>query len=434
VTAGHSANSARTFTEPTPRDGPKAQLILILAGLSAASPLATDMYVAGLPDMAHSLGTDTAGIQVSLTGFLAGIIVGQLVWGPLSDRVGRRPVLLWGTSLFVALSCVCALAPNVEIFNVARAGQGLAGAAGIVVARAVVTDLFEGVQLARTFSALGATTALGPILAPLLGGLLLSFASWRSVFVLLTLMGLALIIGVLRWVPESLRHVARTAGGLAATLRSIGLVARQRDIAACVLTVAFGGAAVFAYIAGTSFIFQGVYHLTPAASSLVYGTNAVGNMAGSLAFGRLATRWRAETLLVAGGTTALAGAATLLITQVAVGSGVLATWSCLFISISAFGVFFPAVTTVAQERGRQAPGATSALLGSGQFTVGAIASPAVGLFGTGSPAPMAAIMTVCLILAALAGLAAIKECSHRPIKAAPNPAACRSQSSGPEQN
>lgn len=409
MTPGHPADPVRSLKGPTPRHGRDVRLILILAGLSAASPLATDMYVAGLPEMARSLGTDAAAVQVSLTAFLAGVIVGQLVWGPLSDAVGRRPVLLWGTSLFAALSCLCALAPNIEVLNAARAGQGLAGAAGIVVARAVVTDLYEGVQLARTFSALGAITALGPILAPLLGGLLLSFAPWRSVFVLLTTIGLALTIGMLRWVPESLQPAARTPGGLAASLRSVGQVALQRDVAACVVTVAFGGAAVFAYIAGTSFIFQGVYHLTPASSSFVYGVNAVGNMGGSLAFGWLATRWSAESLLVAGGTAALAGSLALLITHATAGTGVPVTWSCLFVSVSAFGIFFPAVTTVAQERGRHAPGATSALLGSGQFTVGAIASPAVGLFGTHSPAPMAAVMATSLVLAVLASLALVKK-------------------------
>lgn len=381
------------------------RLLLVLAGLSAASPLATDMYVPGLPEVARSLKTDSAGVQVSLTAFLAGVIVGQFVLGPLSDGVGRRPVLLGGTLLFAAFSVVCGFAPLAVVLDVARVGQGVAGAAGIVVARAVMTDLFRGVRLAKKIGALGAITALGPVVAPLLGGAVLAVASWRAVFFLLAFFGLALLAGVLRWVPESLPRPKRTSGGITGGLRSVGQVATRRTVLAPVLSLSFGGAAVFAYIAGTSFVFQDIYHQTAGVCSLVYGLNAVGNMAGSLAYGRLVSRWRAERLQTAAGAVALGGALLLLCVQATVGSGLWITWGCLFVSITAFGVFFPAVTTVAQSRGRDAPGATSALLGSGQFALGAAASPVVGLFGTRSPAPMAAVMTVSLGLAVMACLA-----------------------------
>ncbi|SCK43057.1 MFS transporter, DHA1 family, bicyclomycin/chloramphenicol resistance protein [Streptomyces sp. WMMB 714] len=377
-------------------------LILVLAGLSAASPLATDMYVPALPEMANSLGAGSGEVQASLTGFLVGVILGQLVWGPMSDAVGRRPVLLWGTSSFAALSVLCALAPTAAILDAARVGQGLAGAAGIVVARAVVTDLFEGHQLARVYSVLGAVTSMGPVLAPLVGAAVLTVASWRSVFVLLALIGLAVALGVGRCVPETRVRTARTRGGVAGGLRSMGRLARRREVLLPVVAVAFGGAAVFAYIAGTSFVFQELYHLTPAASGLVYGANAVGNVMGSLACGRLARRWRAETLLVASAAGGLAATATLAVVQATVGSGVVCTWACLFAGVSAFGVFFPAVTAVAQSRGRDAPGAASALLGCGQFAFSAAAAPAVGWFGTRSPLPMALIMTCCLACALLA--------------------------------
>ena len=383
----------------------RARLLAVLAGLSGVSPLATDMYAPGLPDVARSLGTDAPGAQTSLTAFLAGIIAGQLLLGPLSDAVGRRPVLLWGAVLFTVFSAVCAAAPTLAVFNVARIGQGAAGAAGIVVSRAVVTDLFDDRELAPVFSRLGAITAAAPVLAPLAGGALLLVLPWRYVFAALALAGLLLCLGVARWIPESRPPSARLSGGLTGSLRAIGQMAARRTVLAPVLTLAFGGAAVFAYIAGTTFVFQDIHHLSPALAGVVYGVNAIGNMAGSLAYGRLSRRWTTESLLVASSAVALTCPAVLLLVQVSTGSTLVVTWLCLLLAVTAFGVFFPAVVTIAQRRGRAAPGAASALLGGGQFLFGAAASPLVGLFGTHSPVPMAAVMAVCLALATLAAVA-----------------------------
>lgn len=391
-------------TRSKPAAGHRIRLLLVLAGLSGAAPLATDMYVPGLPDLATSLGTDASGAQLSLTGFLAGIIVGQLILGPLSDATGRRPVLLAGTAGFTVLSAVCALAPTIAVLDLARFGQGVSGAAGIVVARAVVADLFDDHDIATMYSRLGAITAAAPVLAPMAGGALLLALPWRGVFAVLAAFGLLLALGVWRWIPESHPPQARLTGGVTGGLRTVAALATRRAVLAPVLALSFGGAAVFAYIAGTTFVFQDVYHLTPAAASLVYGVNAIGNMLGSLACGRLVKHRPPETLLVASAAVAAAGAALLFLASVTTDSPLAVTWGCLLVSLTAFGVFFPAVVTIAQQRGRTAPGATSALLGSGQFLLGAAASPIVGLFGTHTPAPMAAVMTLVLTLATLAAL------------------------------
>ncbi|MET9718231.1 multidrug effflux MFS transporter [Streptomyces rochei] len=388
------------------------RLLLVLAGLSGVSPLATDMYVPAMPDLARSLATDASGAQLSLTSFLVGIIAGQLALGPLSDAVGRRPVLIGGSFLFVGFSLVCALAPTVAVLNSARVGQGVAGAAGIVVSRAVVTDLFDDRELPTVFSRLGAIGAMAPVLAPLAGGALLLLVPWRYVFAVLALMGVLLAAGVWRWIPESHPPDARLTGGLAPSLRAIGRTAAQPAVLAPVLALACGGAAVFAYIAGTTFVFQDIYHLSPALSSLVYGVNALGNMSGSLAYGHLTRHRSPEVLLIISGALATAGAVALLLLQTTAGSNMPLTWLCLLITISAFGLFFPAVITIAQSRGRAAPGATSALLGGGQFLLGAAASPVVGLFGTQSPAPMAAVMAVSLTLGTLAAIATKRTYGH----------------------
>ncbi|MFD4406505.1 multidrug effflux MFS transporter [Nocardia sp. NPDC058499] len=387
---------------PRSRVADRGRLLLVLAGLSGAAPLATDMYVPALPELARSLGTDTSGAQVSLTGFLVGMIVGQLILGPFSDARGRRPVLLVGALGFAALSVVCALAPTVVILDVARFGQGVAGGAGIVVARAVVTDMFDDHDIAGVYARLGAITAAAPVLAPMAGGALLLVLPWRGVFLVLAAVGLLLAVGVARWIPESLPAHARRPGGVAAGLRSIGVLVAHGAVLPPVLALSFGGAAVFAYIAGTTFVFQEIYHLTPAAASLVYGVNAVGNMLGSLAYGRLVRRRSPELLLCASAATALTGPVLLVSVSVTVGSPMVLTWACLLVSLTAFGVFFPEVVTIAQQRGRSAPGATSALLGGGQFLFGAAASPVVGLFGARSPAPMAAVMAAAMAAAVLA--------------------------------
>lgn len=376
--------------------------MLTLAGVSAVSPMATDMYVPGLPQMARSLHTDTAGAQTSLTGFLIGIIVGQLLWGPLSDSLGRRPVLIGGSAAFTGFSLLCGLAPNLEILNAARLGQGLAGAAGIVVARAVVADLFDDDRIGGAFAALSAVTAMAPIAAPLFGGAVLSVGSWRWLFGLLALFGLVLTLCLALWVPESLPPTARVSGGMSGTVRSMRRVCARRSVLAPVLSLGFGGAAVFVYIGSTSFVFQEVYHLPAGITSLVYGANALGNMAASISYGRLVKRHSPEKLLRVSMVLTLAPT-TLLFVAEAAGRGSLALTSiCLFVTIAAFGVFFPAVTTVTQSRGRDAPGATSALLGSVQFTFGAVASPLVGLFGDSSALPMAGLMAAFLAPATLA--------------------------------
>ncbi|WP_308297299.1 MULTISPECIES: multidrug effflux MFS transporter [unclassified Streptomyces] len=391
-------------------------LLAVLAGLGAASPLATDMYVPGLPEMARSLGTSSTGTQLTLTAFLVGVIVGQLVLGPMSDMVGRRPVLLLGTSAFAVFSLGCALAPTIETMTVLRFGQGVAGAAGIVVGRAVVVDLFHGPRLSRVYAALSGIGALGPVLAPVLGGALLAAAPWRFVFVALTLAGAVLTLGIVRGVPESLPHGRRTQGGVSGMLRAAGAVARRPAVLVPVLTMGCTGAATFAYIAGATFVLHDVLHLSPAMSSVVYGVNALGNLGASLLYGRLARRHRPETLTVVGAAAGLAGQLVLLVLASTGSSGLWGTWLCLLVSVSSFGFLFPSLTTVGQSRGRDAPGATSALLGAAQFAFGAAAAPLVGLFGSRDAVPMALVMGAFLALATVGAIVCLRQNPAEPMR------------------
>jgi DHA1 family bicyclomycin/chloramphenicol resistance-like MFS transporter len=390
-------------TDTTP-SRPGTALIGVLAMLTGVSPLATDMYVPGLPELTQSLVTQPSTVQLSLTAFLVGVVVGQLVLGPVSDGVGRRRVLLAGAALFSVCSLACALAPTIEVLNAARLCQGMAGAAGMVVSRAVITDLFHGVAAARKFSTLSAITSAAPILAPVLGGAVLAVASWRAVFGALAVLGLIQVAGVLAWVPESLPPSRRTSARPSATLRAMGHLIRRRVLTAQVLSLCFGGAAVFTYITGSTFVFQDLYGASAAETSVIYGVNALGSMAGSVLFGRFVGRIAVGRLLLTGIAISLIAATALVILLATTGGSSGIVWACLFVVITAFGLFYPAVTAIAQESGRDAPGATSALLGGGQFLLGGAVSPLVGVIGTTSALPMASLITACLSLATLTAL------------------------------
>ncbi|GAA2060819.1 multidrug effflux MFS transporter [Streptomyces albiaxialis] len=381
-------------------------LVLVLAGLSAVSPFATDMYAPGFPRIADSFGVSGAAVQFSLTACLVGLAAGQVVLGPVSDVRGRRGLLLGGSGAFAVLSLVCACAPSVAVFDVARLLQGVAGGAGIVVGRAVISDLFSGVHAARRLATLSVIGSVAPVVAPVSGGLVLGLGSWRLVFVALAAAGLALLGAVWRWVPESLPAGRRGAGGPRAALRATAGLLRRRALVGYLLVMGCGLGALFAYISGSPFVFQEGYGLSPAAFGLVFAVNALGTVAAGAAFGRLAGRVRLHVLLGVG-VAVTAGSMGTLVALLAAGvDTLLLTWACLFGLTSGFGVLLPAATALALAAGDDAPGAASGLLGGAQFALGAAAAPLPGMLG-GGPALSTAVVVLGFTLlsaAAFAGL------------------------------
>ncbi|MEV7009837.1 multidrug effflux MFS transporter [Streptosporangium sp. NPDC051022] len=378
------------------------RLLIVLAALSAVAPLATDMYVPGFPGLAQSLETTGSSVQLSMTAFLVGLAAGQLLLGPVSDAMGRRRVLLVGAAMFTVFSLVCAAAPDINVLNVARLLEGIAGAAGMVVARAVLTDRFHGTPEApRHFATLSAIVSVAPVAAPVIGGAILGVASWRVVFAVLAGFGVLLFAGVLAWVPETLPVSRRHSGGVGTTLRAVAGLLGRRALVGYVLTSALSGAGLFTYIAGSTFVFQDVYGLSPTQYSLVFAVNSLGMLIGSAIFGRLAARVRITTLFAAGLCVALGATAVLVVLLAVTGGGLAVTWACLFLTVNGLGLALPAGMTVVQSLGHDAPGATSGLLGGSQFVLGAAASPLAGLFGTGSAMPTAAVMLVAFTLSVL---------------------------------
>ncbi|MFJ1901569.1 multidrug effflux MFS transporter [Streptomyces sp. NPDC088115] len=404
--AASSAAGSQPASQPAsgPPVSPKqvSALVAVLGALTAVAPLATDMYVPGFPSMGAALHASSSAVQLTLTAFLAGLVVGQLVIGPLSDGWGRRRLLLSGVAGFVLLSLLCAVAPNVELLTAARFLQGVAGAAGMVLARAVITDCFRGADVPRYFALLSQIIGIAPIAAPVIGGAVLSLSTWRAVFVVLAVIGALLLAAVFGKVPETLPPGRRHGGGLGGTLRTMGGLLTHRAFMGYVLVLGFASAALFAYISGSSFVFENVHGVSATVYSLIFASNAVGMLIAGATFARLSRRVRMNTLLIAGLLVSGVGAVALLVVPALAGESLAATWSCLFVTMAGIGLVFPATMSIGQTLGRAAPGAASALLGGLQFLFGALASPLVGVLGEDSATPMAVILLTALALAGLA--------------------------------
>ncbi|GAB7107993.1 multidrug effflux MFS transporter [Streptomyces phaeofaciens JCM 4814] len=375
---------------------------LVLGGLTATPPLSMDMYLPALPEVTRQLHAPAATVQLTLTACLAGMALGQLVVGPMSDRWGRRRPLLAGLVVYVLATALCALAPTVELLVAFRLVQGLAGAAGIVIARAVVRDLYDGVAMARFFSTLMLISGVAPVVAPLIGAQILRATDWRGVFVLLTAVGLALAGLVWARLPETLEPADRHAGGVGEALRSMRRLLADRRFTGYMLTGGFAFAALFAYISASPFVVQEIYGASPQTFGLLFGANSVGLVVVGQINGKvLVGRVRLDRVLAAGLTViALAAAALLLMSAGVFGEiGLAPVAAALFVLMSAMGVTLPNAQTLALMRVRHSAGSASALLGTSSFLIGAIASPLVGIAGERTAVPMAVVQLAAALVA-----------------------------------
>ena len=379
-----------------------AGLIAVLGALTAIAPLTTDMYVPALPSMGDALNAGSTSIQLTLTSFLIGLIAGQVVIGPISDSLGRRKLLLWGMAGFALTSLLCALAPGVEALIAARFLQGATGAIGMVLARAIITDRFHGRDVPRYFAVLSQILGVAPVIAPVIGGAILSVSTWRAVFLVLALVGVLLLVSVLVKVPETLPPERRRKDGLAGTFRTMGRLTRERSFMGYALVLACASASLFSYISGSSFIFEHLHGTSATMYSAVFAVNAAGMLTMGALFGRLSARVPVNRLLTVAVGLSLLGALAQVVVVAVAGETFAGTWITLFVAIGSIGMLFPATMTLGQTLGRATPGAASALMGGLQFLFGAIASPLVGLFGESSSLPMAVIMLAAMLLAVLA--------------------------------
>ncbi|MBY0205223.1 multidrug effflux MFS transporter [Paenibacillus cucumis (ex Kampfer et al. 2016)] len=390
-----SKATASLHTTATPR----VRMALILGTLSAFGPLSLDMYLPALPTLADEFGSSTSYAQLSLTACMIGLALGQLLAGPLSDVRGRRIPLIAGLVLYTIASILCLVSPTMGSFVVLRFIQGLAGAAGIVIARAVVRDVYEGPELTRFFSLLMLINGVAPIAAPIIGGQILTYTSWRGVFILLSLIGVLALLAVIFGLGETLPAHKRSSGGLKQTLLTFGSIARNRRFMGYALTQGFAAAGMFAYISGSPFVLQKIYGVSPQMFSICFAINGLGIILASQIAGRLAGKVSETRLLIAGLLIAAVGGTSLLVAILA-GGGLISVLIPLFLVVSSVGLINTASFALAMADQAKSAGSASALIGVMTFLFGGLVAPLVGLGGEHTAVPMG-IVIACADLGAL---------------------------------
>jgi DHA1 family bicyclomycin/chloramphenicol resistance-like MFS transporter len=380
--------------------GARLRLVLVLGALTALGPFTIDMYLPALPTISTDLLTSSATAQLTLTGTLLGLGLGQLIIGPLSDRFGRRMPLLAGTAVHVLASALCLIAPSIEVLGGLRVLQGLGAAAGSVIALAIVRDLYSGRAAATLLSRLILVMGVSPVIAPTVGGYVLAFTSWRGVFAVLAVIGLVLIPVTARALPETLPPERRQTTGVLGTLRTYGGLLRDRTFLGLVLVAGLAMSAVMAYVSGASFVFQEEYGLSEQVFGLVFGTAAIWLIAATQLNPVLLRRFEPRQLLLAA-VVAGSAAALVLLTVALLGlGGVIGFLVALWLVLFAVGLALPNAPAVALSRHGEAAGTAAALLGAVQFGVGALVSPLVGVLGNNAVA-MATIVAGGLVLSTL---------------------------------
>lgn len=381
-----------------------ASLLSVLALLSAIAPFAIDMYLPAFPQMMLDFDTNATSVQLTLTTFMLGLAVGQLVIGPLSDQFGRRKPLLIGTVFCLLASIMCALAPSIEALIVLRFIQGFSGSAGVVLARAIISDISRGVQAAKLFSLMMTVGGIAPVVAPLLGSGVIAGVGWRGVFWVLAGLNLLMIAGAIFLVRETLPRAQRSAGGLKVLFSNAGKVLGNKVYLGFTLSFAFSMCAMFAYIAASPFVLQNIMGLSTFGYSLVFTANAVGLTLTSVVSAKLVMRHGPLRLTYIGVGVLLASTLVLLLVVLFTDTAAVPTLVLLFIAISSLGLILGNATALATERVTQYAGSGSALIGALQFVLAALASPLVGLAGEHSAVPMgltmlaaAAIAMLCLL-------------------------------------
>lgn len=387
-------------TAPPPAAVPW-RLVLLLGALTAFAPMSIDMYLSSLPAIGRSLHAGPDQTQATLAAFFAGMAIGQVIYGPASDRFGRRLPLLVGIGVFFAASVVCALAPNIETLIAARFIQALGGCAGPVIARAVVRDRFSHTDTARVLSLMTLIMGLAPVLAPQLGGVVQFVAGWRGVF--WSLVGFGALIGL--WVTLSLaesRSAETEAQARAENpLRAYAALFGMRRLMGYALAGALNGAVLFTYISGAPDLVMGTYGHAPLVFNLVFAFNAVGIIGASQVNRWLLRRSTPDQVLSKASIASIVAA---LLLTLAAWTGWGGQWTVLpllFAALSIYGLMGGNTMAGALSVDPRRAGSISALMGSASFGAGAVASWAGGLLHDGTPRPVAGVMFACLVGSAL---------------------------------
>jgi DHA1 family bicyclomycin/chloramphenicol resistance-like MFS transporter len=389
------------------------KIALVLGLLSAIGPFAIDMYLPALPSIGQSLGASMGAVQASLMAFFISLGIGQIIYGPVSDMLGRKLPLYFGLALFALSSVGCAMAPDVHTLVVLRFVQGLGASAGMVIPRAVVRDLHTGHDAARLMSLLMLVFSVSPILAPLAGSLLIEWAGWRSVFWAVTVAGLLGLVLLATSLEETRAPKERLGSSLGSAVKSYGVLLRDRHFLGLVFIGAFGISSFFAYLANSSFVMIDHYGLTPRQYSIAFAANAASFIGVSQLTGHLSARFGLDKLVKV----AVAGYTVIMVLLFALNMAGIdrldVMLAMLFIGFGFLGLVVPTTAVLALDEHGEIAGTASALLGTLQFVTGAVVMAIVGLFADGSARPMLAGIAGCAVLAGIMSWATLGRRVHR---------------------
>lgn len=377
--------------------------IILLGALTALGPFTIDLYLPAFPVLESDFDTTAAAIQLTLTGTMIGFALGQLIVGPLSDKVGRRIPLLTVTALHVIASTAAALAPTLELLSVARVFMGAGAAAGGVVAAAVVRDLFGGKRLVVMLSRLALVSGVAPVLAPLVGSALLLVMPWRGIFVVLAIYGAIMLISAIIFIPETLPPARRHERGATTVWQRYRSVFSDRVFIGVLIIGGMTFSGLFSYLSASSFLFQATYELTPQQYGLMFAANSIGVVAGVQVASRLAARFGPQWVL-AWSTAALVVAASAIIVTDQIGLGMWGTIVPLFVFMTACGFTFPCVQVLALDRHGKAAGTAQSIIGATNFGVAGLISPLVGWIARDAgitATTMASVMVGCAVIGVL---------------------------------
>ncbi|WP_024444999.1 multidrug effflux MFS transporter [Mycolicibacterium iranicum] len=388
---------------PRPDTAPRitVALLVTLALLSAVAPFATDLYLPAFPRMVDDLQTSPTNVQLTLTAFLVGLAAGQLIFGPLSDRFGRVKPLVIGATICVAASVVAVLAPTIEVLIAARLAQGLTGAAGMVIGRAIISDLATGREAARAFSLMMIVGGVAPIAAPLAGGFLVEPLGWRGALAIILALVVAMLVAALVVIRET--HTKERRARLQDEKISAGSPLRDltsRTYVGNLLAFGFAFAVMMAYISASPFVYQTMMGLSSAQYGAMFGVNALGLLSMSALSARLTARREPRSIARIGLVAILVASLAVLalaVTQTPAG------WLALplFVAVSAMGLIFGNTTALALSAAPRAAGSASAALGAAQFLLAAAVSPLVSLGGEHSAVPLGLVMASAALVAYL---------------------------------
>jgi DHA1 family bicyclomycin/chloramphenicol resistance-like MFS transporter len=388
-----------TGSSPTPASQLSAGLLFILALLSAVAPFATDLYLPAFPAITDDFATDATGVQLTLTAFLVGVAAGQLLFGPISDRFGRRLPLLIGAVVFVLASVATVFAPSLGVLIAARVLQGLSGAAGMVLGRAVISDLTNGTAAARAMSLMMIVGGVAPVVAPLLGGVIAQPLGWRGVLAVVLGIAVFMLVAVAMGVRETLPRERRAE--LGTLKRATGSPLRDlasRAYLGYTLTFAFAFTVMMAYISASPFLYQTMMGLDELQYGLSFGLNALALMVTSAVSAKLVGRVAARSLVAFG----LSGVGVGVVAFLALALLAVPAWTlaiAVFVVVASLGFVFGNATALALGAVPGAAGTASAVLGALQFALAALVSPLVSIGGSDTAVPLAVVMAVAAAVA-----------------------------------